>query len=606
MSRLHRAGLLSLMVLWASIFLFSCSTNSGPTMLVPERTDFQPRIAMNEKPEETMSQPLLAMNQYGYHPMAPKWVITADVDAQSFSITSEEGTVVLRGQLKPRSTYDGQPRDLVGAEFTQLSTPGNYVLSLDGSDRQLAFSIGENVYSNLYRDGLRTYYYQRSATAITEEFGEGFTWNAGHPDTALEFDEDLGRTGSYSSPGGWYDAGDYGKYVVNGGITAGTLMSLMEAFPQGPQTADPLSIPESGNGVNDLLNEIRFELDWFKTMQDADGGVFFKVAGNSWPGFIAPDQDQQTRFVIGKSTTSTLNFSAVMAQASRVYGDIDPDFAGDALERAKRAFQWALDNPNVAEPSNGKGSGLYGDGDYSDEFFWAVAELASAGAGQEYLDLLVTTEEIAAGISIGHYLSTPQINGPVSWADTELQGYFTLMTHRESAFLADIRTQIEALAGTVVDYGRAKSEYTATTPYFTPMDLDDYIWGSNGGLLNYGVLFAYAYRETGEQEFLLQAMNTVNVVLGQNGTGFCHITGYGHRKVRNPHSRLMASDRVDALIPGFVVGGPNQNQEDALTYPSDLPEASYIDDQGSYASNETAINWNAPFVFVLGFLLSQL
>ena len=180
--------------------------------------------------------------------------------------------------------------------------------------------------------------------AIEEQYGGIYQRASGHPDDRCIYHPSSGlNEGILSSPGGWYDAGDYGKYVVNAALTVGQMLNLLELLPDAIPS-DQLNIPESGNGIRDLMDEIRYELDWVATMQDEDGGVFHKLTALTFGGFIMPEEYTLDRYIFGKGTAASLNFAAVMAQTSRVYAEVDPDFSSEALIAAERAWDWALVN----------------------------------------------------------------------------------------------------------------------------------------------------------------------------------------------------------------------------------------------------------------------
>src|SRR5205823_2120648 len=170
---------------------------------------------------------------------------------------------------------------------------------------------------------IKGFYYQRTAIDLPVKYAGQWARPAGHPDTrvlihpsAASADRPAGTV--ISSPKGWYDAGDYNKYIVNSGITMGTLLSLCEDFPDYIKKLNT-NIPESTNNVPDVLDEVLWNLRWMLTMQDpADGGVYHKLTNASFDGMVMPDKATKERYVVAKSITATLDFAAVMAQASRV------------------------------------------------------------------------------------------------------------------------------------------------------------------------------------------------------------------------------------------------------------------------------------------------
>jgi endoglucanase len=109
---------------------------------------------------------------------------------------------------------------------------------------------------------------------------------------------------------------------------------------------------------------------------------------------------------------------------------------------------------------------------------------------------------------------------------------------------------------------------------------------------------------TGDEKYLFGAEQMTDYIFGKNATGYCFLTGYGAKKVMFPHHRPSGADGIEDPVPGFVVGGPNRHKQDRgqVEYTSDFPAKSYMDLEASYASNEVCLNWNAPLVYVLGYI----
>lgn len=538
-----------------------------------------------QEPQE-MGNSLISINQLGFYPQSPKYVIIENSVAYEFSVkNASDNKVVFQGELEDVGDYDGSRRNLKLGDFSEFQESGEYYIEIPKGGVTASFSIDQAMYNQPMKDSLKTFYFQRASMPIDKAFGGEWARSAGHPDDNCRFHESTGLEGTHSSPGGWYDAGDYGKYVVNGGISVSTLMLLHEALPQA--FGDDLNIPESGNGHSDLLDEVKYELDWIKTMQDQDGGAFFKVAGMQWPGFVSPANERMQRYIIGKSTTSTLNLAASLAQAARVYRDIDSSYAGECLEQAEKAWDWAVANPSVKEVEV-NGSGSYGDRNYQDEFLWAAAELYISSGKDSYKTYLMDSSLI----------QNPRISAPASWADLRNHAYFSLAT-RENGLDPSI---IEAIRNEIISYADKTLEYMEGNPYRIPLRTEDFIWGSNGVICNYGINLAYAYMLTEDSKYLQGTLSIVNYVFGQNALGFSFVSGYGSRSMKNPHNRIISSNFSSNIIPGFIAGGPNQHKNDNLNYGTTIPEKTYLDIQDSYASNETAINWNAPLTFLLAFV----
>jgi endoglucanase len=134
------------------------------------------------------------------------------------------------------------------------------------------------------------------------------------------------------------------------------------------------------------------------------------------------------------------------------------------------------------------------------------------------------------------------------------------------------------------------------------MQQPDFVWGSSAVALNQAMMLLQGYRLNGNPDYLNAAQSGLDYVLGRNATAYSFVTGFGARPALHPHHRPSLADKVEAPVPGFLVGGPQAGQQDKadcpVPYPAKLPATSYLDHGCSYASNEVAINWNAPLVYV--------
>ena len=559
------------------------------------------------------------MNQVGFRPDQEK-TATIDVpspDAQPcyVAITNDEGDLLWHGvasetMLNPIS---GKPRQII--DFSYFDKPGNYLLYVDNglSPFTCPFTISEHPYRELTRKALRAFFYQRASMDIVEPYAEGYERKAGHPDdkvlvhaSAATAERPEGTV--ISCPGGWYDAGDYNKYIVNSGFTMGVWLM---AYEMNKEYFDQLAlnIPESGQPVPDMLAEAMYNLRWMLTMQDTDGGVYHKLTEADFEGFIRPDECQKTRYVVLKTTAAALDFAATMALAARVYAPFEtayPGFVAEATEAAKRAYAWAEANPAVyydqpkmnAEfastscPSGAKNepqspeitTGAYDDFDVNDEFYWAEIELNLLTGDDKYKAHVADhARAIAENLAKAgkHYL-------PATWGGVAELAYFDLLLNG--------KTDADALVEYLQPYlDEAETVSVHRSPYGN--SVEDFFWGCNSeGCCWRGVECLFAYRFTGDERYRINAERCLNYILGQNATGYCYVTGFGTKPASHPHHRLSFS-HPKGTHPGFLVGGPNPMRQDAITdgvkYPKDVPaDESYLDEQPSYASNEVTINWN--------------
>ena len=275
----------------------------------------------------------IKVDQVGYPTSAPKVaLVSSKTAAAGFTVrNAKNGSVAFRGKLAAAVDDPDSGDRVQAADFTRLTRAGRYFLEVPGIGTSWEFSIGPQVYSRAWYLAMRSYYGQRCGIAVDlgPEF-PGYKHDACHLEGA--YHASSGKTGPHPSKGGWHDAGDYGRYVVNSGITTGTLLWTWEMF--GPRIKNvKLNLPESGNGTPDILNEIRWNLDWMLAMQDDDGGVWHKQTSEQFCGFVMPEKDRLVSYVIGtgsdpfKSSCATGDFAAVMAIAGRVYKPFDAEFA---------------------------------------------------------------------------------------------------------------------------------------------------------------------------------------------------------------------------------------------------------------------------------------
>lgn len=363
----------------------------------------------------------IRLNQLGYYPGAVKEFVVADLETEGFTVLDEENRPVFAGDLRNAGTWEQSGEEIHTGDFSLLDKPGTYTIRLDNGLASVPFQIRNDLYDEALKASVKSFYFQRASMPIEEEYGGIYQRAGGHYDLGCPYHPSTGKSGgTLDSPGGWYDAGDYGKYVVNAAISAGQMMNLLEIYPEAIGDGT-LNIPESGNGLSDLLDEIRYELDWVLTMQDTDGGVFHKLTALNFSAFIMPHEYDLERWIIGKGTFSTLSFAAVMAQASRVFKESDPDWSSAILEAAEEAWKWALAHDDVVfrNPEDVH-TGEYGDSEFSDDFFWAAAELFLSTGKSVYETYLRENEEPYI-----HQLTN-------SWKFyIRNMGFHSLITHRD-------------------------------------------------------------------------------------------------------------------------------------------------------------------------------
>ena len=542
----------------------------------------------------------IKVDQVGYPANASK-VAMVSAPAKTFAVKRVgDNASIFQGQLGPTATDSNSGDTLQAADFSSVRKPGTYYLDVPGVGRSWPFDIGPNVYSRAFYLAMRAFYGQRCGMAVDlgPEF-PGYTHAACHLEG--RFDSSSGREGRRDNVGGWHDAGDYGRYIVNSGITVGTLLWAYELF--GARVANrKLNIPETGKGTPDLLNESRWNLEWMLKMQDDDGGVWHKQTSAHFPGFVMPEDDHLVSLVIGttsapyKSTCATADLAAVAAIASRVYEPFDKKFAATNLRAARQAWAWAERFPNVTfRNPPGITTGEYGDRECGDERLWAAAELWRTTGDVAYNRYFLDHYE--------KYLPTLVHPDPESWRVVAPMGLWAYALARRAGtdpgVVNRIRQQALAAAHQIVDR-------TRRNPYQVSLIAEDYVWGSNGQVGNYGVLLLVANAFSPDPAFVDVARDNLHYLLGRNTFSLSWVTQVGANPYRHPHHRPSGADNNLEPWPGLLSGGPNAARQDPVlqALPAGLPPAKiYSDDQASYASNEICINWQAMLVFLLAGVL---
>jgi endoglucanase len=564
-------------------------------------------LTAQTKKEAIPTSPI-RVNQIGYYPKGPKIaiVIGGDTLGTKFSIITADGKdTVFHGNLVKAGVWEYSEEIVNQADFSSFTKPGSYVLYVPKAGVSYPFDIKSHVHLDVAKGSLKGFYYQRASIDLEPQYAGKFARKAGHMDTAVLVHASAAtatrpENTKLNCTKGWYDAGDYNKYIINSGISTYTLLALYEHYPKFMDTLN-MNIPESKNVIPDVLDEALWNIRWIMSMQDEDGGVYFKLTNPNFDGSVMPEKATNPRYVIQKTTSSALDFCAVMAQASRVYSKykkVMPGFSDTCLTMAKKAYSWAKKNPAILysqsamneKYSPGIQTGEYGDGDVSDEFQWAAMELFATTGKMDYYE----------EANIPGTLNT-KFNLP-GWPNVNTLGLYTIASLRLKYSTLE---GMEAITEKIVKMATPMKEYAGKSPYRTTMGVDagNFSWGSNSASANQGILLLQAYQITKDKGYLDAAISCLDYLLGRNATGYSFMTGYGEKSTFNPHHRPSEADGIKEPVPGLLAGGPNPGQQDSPSscynkYPSKLPAKSYVDHKCSYASNEIAINWNAPFTYL--------
>lgn len=551
----------------------------------------------------------IMVNQVGYETDAASKKAVASQPG-GYVLKNAAGEVVWQGQAEDAVQDPLCGETLYPLDFGSVQTAGKYYLENGTGERSDTFEIGKDVLSGVHNAMVKALYFQRCGCALEEKYAGPYTHAACHMADCQVYGE---PEHSFEARGGWHDAGDYGRYITPAAVTVGHLLYAYWLYTVAFE--EQLNIPESGNGVPDVLNECRYELEWMLKMQREDGGVYHKLTAWRHAPFIMPEEDQDTFYAYPVSSLAVADFCACMALAARVYrgssssGREEKEFSLQLEQAARRAWKWLMEHPEPLLFTNPEGSntGDYRDTTDADERLWAAAEMMTLAAWlredtREYVDEL--RRILNTGLEVTDF----------GWTDVAGFAAMAVLTDAAAGKAAgeDIQQKFRKAVLTEADRLAALGEKNA---FGMAMGAGDFCWGSNMVVTNRGILLALACRiaqaQSGETDSRIARYDDViqaqiDYLLGKNITGYSFVTGYGEHAYRYPHLRTTAADGIDDPMAGWVAGGPNGRPGDELAIrmiPKGTPPMKcYLDREECYSLNEMTIYWNSSAVFVTAYL----
>lgn len=472
--------------------------------------------------------------------------------------------------------------DTAIVDFSDINDEGSYYFVDDKGNKSCSFIISENPYNELETATLKMFYFQRCGCALEEKYAGKYT----HKPCHIKPVKYIYGDSEFDCSGGWHDAGDFGRYVTAGAVAVAHLLYAFlineNAFTK------EINIPESGNGIPDVLNEARYELEWMLKMQTEDGGVYHKCTSMKHADFLMPEKDQLPFITTPVSSLATADFAAVAALASRVYKKYDSAFATKLERAAMKASIWLEINKGLSfEEAKGCTTGGYGDMCDVDERLWAATELYRIDKGNKFIS------------QINAILDMNINTTSMGWMDVGGLAAMCVLTGDNvfpEAIYDHFKTDILDEADRLVNTSKKNTYKVAMHPY-------NFKWGSNMVLLNGAMVLCLADRLANEEAYKDSILYQLDYLLGRNALNISYVTGFGDNSFKNPHNRPTASDGIAEPIPGYVSGGPNKDfcDEDAVNTikPGTAPMKCYADIVGSYSTNEITIYWNSPLVFIL-------
>jgi endoglucanase len=506
----------------------------------------------------------LRLCSIGYVPQQAKRATVLGTASGTFTVRrAADGSEAFTGELAAHGS------DAI-ADFSTLIEEGSFVLEVPGVGRSAAFPVGANAYLEPFRTAMLGFYAWRSGVDVSVTH-QGQTWfhTAGHlEDAYLDF---LGQPGVVADgTGGWYDAGDYGKYIVNSGITMGLLLQAWEDFRSHLETL-ALEIPETGGSLPDYLDELRFQLDWMLKMQFDDGSVSHKITPVDFPPFIQPVEDTEPRYFSPWGSAATADFAATMAKAARIYREFDASYADTLEAAARKSYAFLSGNPADHRADLGDFAQAQYQTSDRDDRVWAAAEVwettGDASALADFEARVVALEDL--------------VSADWDWGNQANLGVFTYLRSvrpgRSESLVEKLEAALVAVADEHVSSGDASGYGRALPAVY---------WGSNGTVARICATLEVAYQLVDNEKYLGTCADQVSHLFGRNEYGRSQVTGVGMDPPLHPHDRRSGSDGIDPPYPGYLVGGASE-------------PGNWLDEQVSYETNEIAINWQGALVYAL-------
>lgn len=539
-----------------------------------------------QAPEAQPAANELQINQVGYPVNGPKTAVIIGVNKRRFHLLSTEGDTVFSGVTGPEQIWEATDQWAATADFSSVTTPGTFVLTIEGKEIEEEIQITEDPYGVAARAMIKSLYFQRASTALVSPYAENWAREAGHADDQVKVHAsavtaDRAEHSVHAFPGGWYDAGDYGKYCGPTSFVTWSLMHLVELSPAWLEVS--INIPESQNTLPDALDEALQGLRFLLSVQATDGSVPHKLTALRHAALLMPSGDLDERYLIGQSTATTLTFVAATAQAARILKGYEtelPGLADSCLLAAEKAWAWAEANPevNFRNPEDVH-TGEYKDDFVEDERAWARLELWLTTGKNEYRKV----DELFSVVQ-----NRNPFHGDASW-----KAMLSMALHTERLTAVEKKKWKEQLKWR----SQRMKEYARTNAYHVPLGVNtyDFNWGSNAIQSRLGLWHLLSAEYTGVNIWKTEAAQAAEYILGKNPLDLCFVTGIGQRYPLDIHHRPSKADGVGEPVPGLLAGGPQivVKQADCENYPSEKAALRYLDKWCSYTTNEIAINWNA-------------
>jgi len=520
----------------------------------------------------------IRLNSLGFLPESSKQA-SINAGCSGFEVReAATGKVVFRGMATGPVFQQDVNEKVWTADFTEVTLAGNYYLEIPGVGRSITFPVGMKVYNDAYVTAMRGFYLWRCGMEVSGDHnGAHYHQDGCHLNDG--YDDYIGNKGNQrDGTGGWHDAGDYGKYVVNAGVTVGILFMAWEHFQ--PQLRKiPLGLPETAPGLPEFLKEMKWETDWLLKMQypDGSGRVSHKLTAVNFEPFIMASADASKRYFTEWSSAATADFAAMMAQAARAFKPWDAAYAEKCLNAARLSYQFLKANP----ANKGFVQGEFKTGGYQtsdpDDRLWAAAELWETTGEKSFL---ADFEQTAATLKF-------RVTEDWDWGN---QGNLGMFTYLLSDRKGKNREVVDSIAENCLNTAGRIVNKSIEDVYRRPFG-GRYYWGCNGTVARQVVNLFVANQLNPDPGYLDISLEAIGHLFGRNYYNRSYVTGLGINPPMNPHDRRSGADGIAAPWPGYLVGGGHKATD-------------WVDKEESYSHNEICINWQAPLVFALAWFVN--
>lgn len=549
-------------------------------------------------PDNEKSFTTIKINQVGFLPDKEKYALVTGFveelqvsEGNAFEVRKvEDNSTVYEGKLSLVTEFEAvdSGEKILKADFSELTEEGEYYVWIPKlEEKSYKFKIGKNIYSELLYDAIRYFYYQRQGIELVEPYAEGFARRDMTPTDVAVRSQITAMSKTWELSKGWYDAGDFGKYVNAGSTALSDLFWTYEMFKEQMKNFD-FNIPESGDDIPDILDEARWELEWMLKMQD-------KASGGFYPRVQSDDDNNITKRILmnanGCTTDDTACAASVLAHAYLLYKDIDSEFAEMCLDAAKAAWKFLENNPkNIVSPS-----GSYNVTDDRADRLWAAASLYRATGDEVYNTYFLNNYKRFEGEFTDSYSYAH------TWGNMWLTGYLCYMKadNVDESAAAWIKTAFGKWLNLILDrYER--------NPWNNTIVPGNYYWGINMQVMNVPMdaIIVSQFVDSADSSKVKEiAFGSLNWLLGTNPISISYVSGHGENSIKGVYSNIYNNDGKPGIPNGYMSGGPNTYEGAEL---SNFAAKCYTTSTGDWVANEHTVYWNSALVFMAAYVNSFL